>query len=197
MKKLLFLMIIICAAAALKAQVSDTSQISYPNFNIYYCNSTANAKVVYTLYKPQLLSQVKTARDPKFHSTGNRPNLTEVYVHSGYDIGHYYSAKNGRYNPAVEHQTFDFANTRPQNHNCNAYRVFPEENYERVEAIKYDSLKVIAWDTGSLGKLGGKVNIPEYCWKKLIYRDSTVIFKMPNCDTVMKHDWYWYKIKSK
>jgi DNA/RNA endonuclease G (NUC1) len=195
MKKLLLLLALMASAFICLAQVPDTSVISYEHFTIFYSNSTANAKVVYTLYKTDLLSAVKTPRSASFHRTGGRPNVASVYKGSHYDIGHYYSAKNGRYSPVVEDQTFDWTNTRPQRHLLNAYRYFAEENYERAEAIRFDSLKVVAWDTGSIGNLGGKVNIPEYCWKKLIYRDSTVVFRMPNNDTVMNHPFYWYKVK--
>jgi DNA/RNA endonuclease G (NUC1) len=69
------------------------------------------------------------------------------------------------------------------------------ENYARTEALK-QPIHIICGVKGSLGTFGKHhVNIPAYCWKKLIYRDSIQYYVMPNQDTVKLHPYTYYRVK--
>lgn len=167
--------------------------IKYPGYTSYWNSQTLIPDSVTWVITPH---QKVVDREVGFHTTGGRVNLGKDYAHSGYDIGHNCDASDENGNKIDEYNSFDYANTFPQLPKLNRFTWEHLENYCRAISIKFGACRVKTWWSGvdtRIGKDG--VVVPLYCYKQIWYGKVTEIYKMPNRDTVIKHEYTYYRIK--
>lgn len=164
--------------------------IKYPGFTSYYNPETKIPDSVVWIASPH---KKVVGRESGFHATGNRPNLTKDYVHSGYDIGHNCDASDENGNQIDEYNSFDFANTFPQTPQDNRIVWLGIENYTRQLKVP---VKVKVSYMGVKGYLlPDSIAIPELCVKELWYNDKYEKYIVPNTDTVNRHPFTYYRVK--
>lgn len=188
MKKLLLIIILIpLFPCFLKAQTQQV--ITYPGYTSYWNPLTLIPdSVIWTVTPHKKVAD----REPGFHATGNRPNLTKDYAHSGYDIGHNCDASDENGNATDEYNSFDYANTFPQRPNNNRITWEHLEVYTRN--LKQPVKVKVSWK-GSIGKMGrDSVTIPELTIKEIWYSGHYEKYVMPNNDTIIKHPFPFYKV---
>jgi len=183
-KKLLVIILVFAGVNALGQQ----QVIKYPGYTAYYNPQTLIPDSVIWLCKPH--TKV-VGRENGFHATGGRPNLTQYYRKSGYDIGHNTDASDENGDKADEYNSFDFCNTYPQRPLLNRRVWLALEEQCRKLSQKYGSVKVkVSW-RGASGKVG-PITIPAICIKDVWYNGRHEHYEMPNCDTVIKHTYTYY-----
>jgi DNA/RNA endonuclease G (NUC1) len=186
MKKLILIILITFFCEELKAQQQI---IKLHGYTSYYNPKTLIPDSVIWIAKPH----VKVAkRQSKFHATGDRPNLTNDYKHSAFDIGHNCDASDENGNKIDEYNSFDFANTFPQRPNNNRITWEHLEAYTRKlnQPVKVK----VSW-SGIIGKIGkDSVTVPKLTIKELWYNGHYEKYIMPNSDTCNKHDFKYYKM---
>lgn len=189
MKKLIYLLLLIsgCQGAALAQQ----QIVKYPAYISYYNPDTLIPDSVIWISKPH---EKVADREAGFHSTGGRVNQTKDYAHSGYDIGHNANASDLNGNKQDEYDSFDYVNTYPQRPNCNRLVWLQLENHVRDLATQFDSVKNKVYWIGISGHIGkDRVTIPTLCIKEIWFNGSHEKYVVPNCDTVNRHDYTFYK----
>ena len=117
-----------------------------------------------------------------FHADPGQMDLKKDYYKSGYAIGHINSAKNNAYSLKSLTHSMLYVNTDRQQQSMNAGPWLGLENHERDEAIRLDSIYVKAGVYGNIGYTNSPhhVGIAKLWWKALCYKDSTVVWVMPN-----------------
>jgi len=168
---------------------SQQTKIVYPGYTSYYNVATKIPDSVIWMCKQHI--KVAT-REPGFHSTEGRPNLSKDYAHSGYDIGHNSDASDMNGNKIDEYNSFDFCNTFPQLPNLNRKTWLALEN--RCRQIAPCKVKV-SWKGIKLYIGIDRVAVPQYCIKEIWYGKTYEKYMMPNEDSVNKHNFDYYKIK--
>lgn len=124
-----------------------------------------------------------------FHSDPGQTDMGDDYYKSGYAIGHVNSAKNNAAHKGSLKHSMLWINTNFQQQSMNAGPWLGLENHERDEAIKLGQITVKAGVYGGLGYTKSAdakhshshhATIPAMWWKALIYKDSAVVWVMPN-----------------
>lgn len=193
MKKLIILLLLSTSifSGILKAQ---TQVVKYPGYVTYW-----NAKTLIpdsVVYVAKAHNKVAD-RDAGFHATGGRLNEDRDYAKSGYDQGHLCNASDENGSAIDEHNSFDQCNIFPQRPNCNRRTWLDLETYIRKLVVKYGAVKVKVYWHGIAGVMGvDKVTIPLFCDKDIWYGNLHEKYSIPNSDTVNKHLFTFYKIKS-
>lgn len=191
MKKLIIFAVLFLRGCLSFAQgrIPETT-VKYPGYTSYWNPSTLIPDSVIWTEKPH----TKVAdREPGFHATNKRPNLTKDYAHSGYDIGHNCDASDENGNATDEYNSFDYVNTYPQRPNCNRLIWLALENYTRGIQVP---VKVKVSYIGYIGELKPDgVLIPKLCVKELWYSGKYEKYIVPNNDTVNKHNFVYYRVK--
>jgi endonuclease G, mitochondrial len=172
MKKMLAAMLVFFACSAF-SQTPDTITI----FHKYYSTTFSKSRhfpivVKYWLTKKMLDCDTRVKRTNKFATDPQLPeytNLKNDYTKSGYDRGHNMPAEDNRCDEKGMKECFYYSNMTPQTHSLNAGAWKTLEEYERAEAMQYDS--VLVWCGSVAGdKKIGRVSVPEYCWKILFIK---------------------------
>lgn len=171
------------------AGVARAQTVIYPGYTSYYNPVTKIPDSVVWVSNPH----AKVAkREPGFHATGNRPNETADYLHSGYDIGHNCNASDENGNLTDEYNSFDFVNTYPQKPNCNRLTWLALENYVR----HLGTVRNKVYYFGIAGYIGkDHVAIPLVCIKEIWYAGHHEEYIMPNSDTCNRHVFTYYRVK--
>lgn len=184
------LTIVIILLFGIKVNLKAQQQvIKYPGYISYWNPKTLIPDSVIWTCSPH---KKVADREPEFHSTGGRPNLTKDYSHSGFDIGHNCDASDENGDKTDEYNSFDFANTFPQRPNLNR-RVWLalEEQTRKLGVVK---VKVSWRDT--LGYIGpDKVLVPKICIKDIWYNGKHERYEMPNTDDANKFPYTHYLVK--
>jgi DNA/RNA endonuclease G (NUC1) len=125
----------------------------------------------------------------KFHADPGQIDMTDDYYKSTYAIGHVNSAKNNAAHIGSLKHSMLWINTNLQQQSMNAGPWLGLEDHERDEAVRLSVIHVKAGVYGNIGftKPADKKHlnthhaiIPGYWWKALCYKDSTVVWVMPN-----------------
>lgn len=191
--KTIFKLLIAFGFSGCTGNVVLAQTIPYPGYTSFYNATTKIPDSVIWIAKPHVKA---VGREAGFHTTGNRPNLSKDYAHSGYDIGHNCDASDENGNKTDEYNSFDFANTFPQRPNNNRITWLALESQTRVWAKQYGQVRVkVSWK-GSLGKLGrDAITIPAYTIKEVWFNHTYEKFVMPNSDTINRHVYIYYRTK--
>jgi len=138
----------------------------------YDYNYKAAKTVGYTLYGNKVKKSIK--KRPKFYP---EPSLRASYraeysdyTHSGYDRGHLANDADFDYSPTALNQTYSLANIVPQAPTVNRHMWTKAEKYERLMAIKLDTVEVLNIVTFSKNpkRIGrNSIAIPNGFWKKI------------------------------
>lgn len=165
--------------------------IKYPGYISYWNPKTLIPdSVIYTTSQHAKVAD----REASFHATGGRINENADYAHSGYDQGHLCNASDENGNNIDEYNSFDQCNIYPQRPNCNRLTWLALENY--IRTIKY-SVKVKVYWHGVSGYIGkDKITIPAFCDKEIWYNGKHEKYSMPNCDSVNRHKFNFYRVKN-
>ena len=169
--------------------------VIFPGYTSYWNAKTLIPdSVIWTITKAHL-QMPKVPRKNQFHSSNGRQNQNRDYLHSHYQRGHNSSYEDNAYSIDAEFQCFDFLNMFPQDSLLNEQTWFHLENYSRQKALQYNSCKVkTSWAIIDK-KIGvDSVVVPLYCIKELWFADQYEKYIMPNKDTVIKHDFTYYKV---
>lgn len=94
-----------------------------------------------------------------------RPN---DYRGAGYDRGHVCPSGDRTRDSAFNQGTFVMSNMLPQAAALNRQVWRKLEEYERTLAKSGNELYIVAGGAGSISRIGGKINIPDVCWKILV-----------------------------
>ena len=184
MRKLIFFLSFFVLSIFGKSQT-----ITYSGYVSYYNPKTLIPDSVIWICSPHVKA---VGREAGFHSTGNRPNLSKDYAHSGYDIGHNCDASDENGNKEDEYNSFDFANTFPQLPQLNRITWLALENFCR----KISPVKVkVSWSDIKCKIGADSVTVPLFCIKEIWYQVKYEKYVFPNQDTVIKHDFTYYKLK--
>jgi DNA/RNA endonuclease G (NUC1) len=191
MKKLFILMLIALVSYQAKAQLVV---VKYPGYTSYWHSIVKIPDSVVYVVKPHAKA---VDREADFHATGGRTNINRDYDNSGYDKGHLCDASDENGNKTDEYNSFDQVNIFPQKPHLNRVTWLALENYVRVLAKKYGSVRVRVSYHGICGVLQpDRVAIPCYCDKEIWYGTSGhEKYSMPNADTVSNHLFTFYKVK--
>ncbi len=172
--------------------------IQHHDYKTYYNPKTKEPdSVSWTLTPTMLNCTTHLARTNKFTADPAIPNtkFNNDYDGSGYDQGHQFPAQDASCNSTDETECFYFTNMVPQKPNLNRITWKALEVYTRNIA-KTQTVKVVCGVSGTFGTIGNdKINIPKYCWKRLVYAGKTEYYIMPNTDTVKNHVFTFYKSK--
>ena len=118
------------------------------------------------------------------------------YKGSGFDRGHVCPSGDRTISREANNQTFYMSNMLPQTASLNQHVWADLENYLRDQIREGNEIYEIAGGAGSSGKIaGGKVNIPQICWKiavimpegsgdlrRISAKSRVVAVGMPNVD---------------
>ncbi len=193
MKKLILMIILLISAIWSNAQT-----VHHKLYTTYYNQVTLEPdSVSWDLTPSMLLCETHLARLNKFTADPDiaGTSLNRDYAKSGYDQGHQMPAQDNSCDVTGEKECFYFSNMVPQMPSLNRITWKALEVYTRKQAMM-QPIHVVCGVSGSLGTIGpDHVNIPAYCWKKLIYRDSVQYYVMPNQDTVKLHTFGYYRVK--
>lgn len=166
--------------------------IVYPGYTSYWNPEILIPDSVIYIARPH---KKLADREAGFHATGGRLNEDRDYAHSGYDQGHLCNASDENGNATDEYNSFDQCNIYPQRPNCNRLTWLALETYVRTMAIKFGAVSVkVCWH-GIAGYMGpDKVAVPVFCDKEIWYGTQHEKYSIPNCDTVNRHVFSYYKV---
>lgn len=200
MKYLLVFLVFVLPAEAQHVVIKHTDYTSY------YNPVTGEPDSVSFTLTPQMgQCKTKLSRLNKFIADPAYPDtkFNTYYEGSGYDQGHQFDADDASCSGTDEKECWYFTNMVPQKPNLNRITWRELENYTRKLALK-QNVFVTCGVTGSLGYIVGidknktkhpsKISIPEYCWKRLRYGKTTEFYIMPNCDSVKRHPFIYYRL---
>lgn len=170
--------------------VAQNVVVKYPGYTSYWNATTKIPDSVVYIATPH---KKIAARAATFHTSGGMLNEDRDYKGSGYDQGHLCNASDENGNAIDEYNSFDQHNIYPQRPNCNRLTWLALENYIRGLGVP---IKVwVGWH-GIAGYMGGdKIVIPAYCDKIIWYNGKCERYSMPNCDTVNRHLFIYYRVK--
>ena len=187
----LMLVLCICGSASAQQQV-----VSYPGYTAYWNPVTLIPdSVIWVITKDHLTGQ-KIPRANRFHPEKWMPNLKRDYAGSHYDQGHNSPYDDNYWSKDAEYQCFSYVNMFPQLHVLNAQTWERLEDYSRKMALQYGSCYVKTYWQGIDKKIGpDSIAVPLWCVKTIKYNGISETYKMPNRDTVVNHDFSFYKVK--
>lgn len=188
MRKLIY---IIALLAGCQPAFGQQIKIVYPGYISYWNPETKIPDSVIFIAKPH--TKV-VDREAGFHADGKVPNFNRDYAHSGYDIGHLCSASDENGDKVDEFNSFSYCNVFPQRPNCNRLTWLALENQVRQLADQYGQVKNKVYWIGISGHIGkDRVTIPTLCIKEIWYGNKHEKYIMPNCDSVNRHPYTFYK----
>lgn len=197
MKKLAFILLSVlssCSQIALAQEIV----VKHNDYTTFYNLSLKEPDSVKWLLTPSMLTcGTHLARTNKFVADPEIPNtnFNSDYAKSSYDQGHQFPAQDASCNITDENECFYFSNMVPQKPNLNRIVWKALEVYTRKLASK-QNVSVTCGVIGTLGTIGkDKINIPKYCWKRLVYGKTVEYYIMPNADSVKLHKFTYYKVK--
>jgi endonuclease G len=147
-------------------------------FHKYYSTTFDKTKhipivVKYWLTRKMLECDTHIKRTNAFKPDPRIPDWTDLdkdYTKSGYDRGHNMPAEDNRCDPEGMKECFYYSNMFPQTHRLNAGAWKKLEEYERAEALQFDSVLVLCGSRAMLDTKIFRVTVPEYCWKVIIVK---------------------------
>lgn len=179
--------------------ISYGQTIQHHNYKTYYNAKIGEPDSVSWNLTPTMLNcTTHLARTNKFIADPSISNtkFNADYDKSGFDQGHQFPAQDASCNTIDEIECFYFSNMVPQKPNLNRIVWKALEVHTRQIASK-QNVNVTCGVSGTLSTIGkDKINIPKYCWKRLIYGKTVEYYIMPNSDSVSKHP-YTYYLKTK
>lgn len=167
-------------------------EYDYPEFKVIKDAVTYQTVIEsYTVQGSEVAKGIKQFDRSKisFHADPGQTDMTDDYYKSGYAIGHVKSAKDCAFSLSTLTHSMLWLNTNLQQQSMNAGPWLGLENHERDEAIRLGVINIKVGVYGNIGYTKSADNkhskshhavIPAMWWKALIYKDSTVVWVMPN-----------------
>lgn len=170
--------------------------IQHSGYTSYFNKKTSIPDSVIWVITKAHLTGVKIPRHNQFHPEPGMQNLKRDYLDSGYDQGHNSPYEDNFWSANAEYECFSYCNMFPQKHLLNAETWERLEDHSRKLALKYGTCKVKTFWQGIDKTIGpDKVIVPLYCLKTIYYADSIKTYRFPNRDTVVNHNFEYYRIK--
>ena len=155
----------------------------------YSCKWKTPKLVVYKVDGNLIDAKNLSRKSLRFRPDYNLPikcrSYSKDYSRTGFDRGHLAPNAVFDYNRGIQRETFLMSNIAPQKPQLNRRLWAKIEKFVRIQARKYEDIRVITGVCRSKGHIKNKVNIPAY-WYKIIFRpDGKIIsFLVPNSNKI-------------
>ncbi len=175
----MFVLMFITFSGGTFSQINDTVTVYHEYYSTTFSKSKHFPVVVkYWLTKAMFDCDKRFKRQNKFKPDpliSEYTSLDKDYKHSGYDRGHQMDAYDCGCDSTAMAESFYYSNVAPQLPSLNRGIWKKLEDYTRRMAKECDSVLVWCGSVTFKDRYIGKVAIPDYCWKIIYIKKSSII----------------------